>query len=230
MRNDKQPERQDGKYRGVLLDIDGTLVDSNEAHVEAWVQALKENGHEVGKEKIRSLIGMGGDNLLPAVGVDEESTEGKRMAERHGELFKERLPRLRPFPGVRPLLEKMKAEGLKRVVASSAQPDEVKALLEIAGVTDLVEDTADSGDADSSKPEPDIVKAALARIELEPGEVVLLGDTPYDIEAAGKAGVATLAVRSGGFPDEELQGAIALYNDAADLLARYASSPLGRSS
>src|SRR5436305_9319729 len=92
MQNDRQPERQDGKYRGVLLDIDGTLVDSNEAHVEAWVQTLKENGHEVGKEKIRSLIGMGGDNLLPAaVGVDKESAPGKRMAERHSELFKERL-------------------------------------------------------------------------------------------------------------------------------------------
>ncbi len=219
------------RYRGILLDIDGTLVDSNEAHVEAWVQALHENGYEVSKEKIRPLIGMGSDNLLPAaVGVDKESGPGKRIAERHGELFKERLPRLRPFPGVRPLLEKMKAEGLKRLVATSAEPDDVKALLEIAGVTDLVEGAADSGDAESSKPDPDVVKAALARLKLGPEEVLLLGDTPYDIEAATRAGVGTLAVRSGGFPDEELEGALALYDDAADLLARYDSSPLGTGS
>jgi HAD superfamily hydrolase (TIGR01509 family) len=225
------PPRSNGRYHGVLLDIDGTLVDSNEAHVEAWAEALAENGHAIGKEKIRRLIGMGGDNFLPAAaGIDQESALGKRIAERHGELFKERLPRLRPFPGVRPLLEKLKAEGLKQVVASSAQPDEVKALLEIAGVTDLIEDTADSGDAASSKPDPDIVQAALARLQLSPREVVLLGDTPWDVEAAGRAGVATIAVRSGGFRDEDLKGAIALYDDAADLLARYASSPLGRSS
>lgn len=219
------------RYRGVLLDIDGTLVDSNEAHVEAWVRALTENGHAVSKEKIRGLVGMGGDNLLPAaVGIDKENPEGKRIAERHGALFQERLPHLRPFPRVRPLLLKMKKKGLKLLVASSAEPDEVKALLQIAGVADLIEGTADSGDAASSKPDPDIVKAALERIGLPAGEVLLLGDTPYDIEAAGKAGVKSLAVRSGGFADADLQGALAVYDDAADLLARYASSPLGRSS
>jgi beta-phosphoglucomutase-like phosphatase (HAD superfamily) len=93
-----------------------------------------------------------------------------------------------------------------------------------------VQGAADSSDADSSKPDPDIVKAALARLKLTPEEAVLLGDTPYDVEAAGRAGVATIAVRSGGFPDDDLKGAIALYDDAADLLARYASSPLARSS
>jgi HAD superfamily hydrolase (TIGR01509 family) len=214
-------------YRGILLDIDGTLIDSNEAHVEAWVQALRENGFEAGKEKIRSLIGMGGDNLLPAaVGVDKESEEGKKIAKRHGELFKERLPHLHPFPGVRPLLEKMKAEGLKRLAATSAEPDDVKALLEVAGVVDLVQGAADSGDADHSKPDPDIVRAALDRLKLRPAEVVFLGDTPYDVEAARRAGVATIALRSGGFSDEDLKGALALYDDAADLLARFDSSPL----
>jgi HAD superfamily hydrolase (TIGR01509 family) len=216
-------------YCGVLLDIDGTLVDSNEAHVVAWVQALRENGYDVSRDKIRPLIGMGGDNLLPAaVGVDKESDSGKRIAKRHGELFKERLPRLRAFPGVRPLLEKMKEEGLALLIATSAEPDEVKALLEIAGVLDLVQGAADAGDADSSKPDPDIVQAALGRLKLRPEEAVLLGDTPYDIEAAHRAGVATIAVRSGGFADEELKGAIALYDDAADLLARYDSSPLAQ--
>lgn len=223
--------RKVGRYRGILLDLDGTLVDSNEAHVEAWARALSENGHEISREKIRELIGMGGDNFLPAAaGIDKESPEGKRIAERHGELFQEQLPGLRPFPGVRSLLSKMKAEGLKLLVASSAEPDDVKALLQVAGVTDLIEDTADSGDAESSKPDPDIVQAALGRLGLPAGEVLLLGDTPYDIEAAGKAGIKTLAVRSGGFADSELAGALALYDDSADLLARYDSSPLGRSS
>jgi HAD superfamily hydrolase (TIGR01509 family) len=218
-------------YHGILLDIDGTLVDSNEAHVDAWVQALRENGYDVSREKIRPLIGMGGDNLLPAaVRVDKESAAGKRIARRHGELFKERLPGLHPFPGVRPLLERMKEEGLALLVATSAEPDEVKALLEVAGALDLVQGAADAGDADSSKPDPDIVHAALGRLKLRPEEAVLLGDTPYDVEAARRAGVATIALRSGGFPDEELRGAIALYDDAADLLARYGSSPLANES
>jgi HAD superfamily hydrolase (TIGR01509 family) len=214
-------------YRGVLLDIDGTLIDSNEAHVQAWVQALQENGHDLGPEKIRPLVGMGGDNLLPAaVGLDKESEEGRRIAKRHGELFKERLPDLRPFPRVRPLLLRMKAEGLERLAASSAEPDEVKALLEIADVLDLVQGAADSGDAAHSKPYPDIVQAALGRLNLRPEEAIFLGDSPYDVEAARRAGVATIALRSGGFSDEDLKGALALYDDAADLLGRYESSPL----
>lgn len=216
------------RYRAVLLDIDGTLVDSNEAHVEAWVQALREEGYEIAPDRIRGLIGMGGDNLLPAaVDLDKESPRGKRVASRRGELFRERLPGIRPFPGVRQLLLRMKEEGLALAVASSAEPEEVDALLEIAGVADLIDREASAGDAESSKPDPDIVNAALDRLDVRPREAVLLGDTPYDVAAARRAGVGTIALRSGGFPDEELEGALALYDDAADLLARYASSPLG---
>jgi HAD superfamily hydrolase (TIGR01509 family) len=216
------------RYRAVLLDIDGTLVDSNEAHVDAWVQALRENGYDIAADRIRGLIGMGGDNLLPAaVDLDKQSSRGEKIAARHGELFREQLPDIRPFPGVRQLLLRMKEEGLALAVASSAEPEEVKALLEVAGVADLIDREASAGDAESSKPDPDIVNAALARLDLRPREAVLLGDTPYDIAAARRAGVGTIAVRSGGFPDEELDGALALYDDAADLLARYGSSPLG---
>ncbi len=214
-------------YRGVILDIDGTLVDSNEAHVEAWVTALAEHGFDVPAEKIRRLIGMGGDNLLPAaVGIEKDSERGKPIAERHDELFKERLPTLKPFPRVRELLERMKEDGLTLVVATSSEPDQMKALLDIAGVADLLEDAASKGDAESSKPDPDIVQAALDRLGLPAGEAVMLGDTPYDVEAAGKIGIGTIAVRCGGFPDEDLGRAIALYDDAADLLARYDTSPL----
>jgi HAD superfamily hydrolase (TIGR01509 family) len=227
---DQRSDKSSGEsasYRGVILDIDGTLVDSNEAHVRAWVQAFAEHGYDVPAEKVRRLVGMGGDHLVPAaVGLDKDSEETKALGERHGELFKESLPTLRPFPRIRELLERMKADGYELVVATSSQPDEMKPLLEIAGVVDLLEDAASKGDAKSSKPEPDIVQAALDRLGRPPTEAVMLGDTPYDVEAAGKLGVGTLALRCGGFSDKDLAGALAIYDDPADLLARYESSPL----
>lgn len=218
-------------YRGVILDIDGTLVDSNEAHVQAWTRAFSEHGFDVPAEKVRRLVGMGGDNLVPAAtGLEEGDPRNKSLGDRHGELFKEKLPGLRPFPRVRELLQRMKEDGLELVVATSSNPDQMKALLEIAGVTDLLEDAASKGDAKSSKPDPDIIHAALDRIGLPAGEMVMLGDTPYDIEAAGKAGIRTLALRCGGFTDQDLAGALAIYDNAADLLARYDSSPLAAAS
>lgn len=216
------------RYRGVLLDVDGTLVDSNHAHVDAWMQAFSENGYDVPKEKVRKLIGMGGDNLLPeALGLDKESPEGKKLSERHTGLFKEKLPGLRAFPGVRPLLERLRDDGLVLVVATSANRDELDPLLEIAGVKDLLDEATSADDAESSKPDPDIIHASLRRLGCPPEETVMLGDTPYDIEAAGKAGVGVIAFRCGGlFGDEELKGALAIYDGPADLLARYEESPL----
>lgn len=214
-------------YRGVILDVDGTLVDSNESHVEVWTRAFSEHGFDVPAAKVRRLIGMGGDNLVPAAtGLEDEDPRSKSLRDRHGELFKETLPGLRPFPRVRELLQRMKDDGLELVVATSSNPDQMKALLEIAGVADLLEDATSKGDAESSKPDPGIVEAALDRLGFAAEEVVMLGDTPYDIEAAGKLGIRTLAVRSGGFTDGDLAGALALYDDAADLLAKYDSSPL----
>ncbi|HEX7180713.1 MAG TPA: HAD family hydrolase [Thermoanaerobaculia bacterium] len=216
------------RYRGVLLDVDGTLVDSNHAHVDAWVQAFSENGYDVPREKVGKLIGMGGDNLLPvALGLDKESAEGKKLSERHTELFKEKLPSLRAFPGVRQLLERIRDDGLDLVVATSANRDELDPLLEIAGVKDLLDEATSADDAESSKPDPDIVHASLDRLGCPPEETVMLGDTPYDVEAAGKAGVRVIAFRCGGlFTDEELKGALAIYDGPADLLARYEESPL----
>jgi HAD superfamily hydrolase (TIGR01509 family) len=216
-------------YRAVILDVDGTLVDSNDAHVQVWVDALAEHGIDVPFEKIRKLVGMGGDNLLPAaVAIDKESPEGKAIADRRGELFRSRyLHHLEPFPAIRKLLERMKDAGLDLVVASSSPEDEMKVLLERAGVADLMRDTTSGSDAKNSKPDPDIVQAALKKIGLPPEETIMLGDTPYDIEAARKAGVGVIALRCGGFPDEDLKGAVALYDDAADLLANFDESPLG---
>ena len=215
-------------YQAVILDLDGTLIDSNAAHVHAWVDALREHGHEVTEERIRPLVGMGGDNLLPAaVGIEKESDEGKKISDRRSEIFKTRyVSRIRPFPGVRALLERMRKDGLRLAIASSSPADELEKGLEIAGVADLVEESTAASDAGKSKPDPDVVRAALDRLALSAEEVVMLGDTPYDIQAAGKVGVGVIAFRCGGFKDEDLEGALAIYDGPWDLLAHYDSSPL----
>ncbi len=216
--------------RGIILDVDGTLVDSNDAHARAWVEALAEHGITVDFEKARRLIGMGGDKLLPELAsIEAESPEGEQLGERRGEIFKERyLPSIEPLPGSRELLKRMREDGLKLVVASSAKEDELEPLLKIAGASGLVEEKTSSDDAENSKPDPDIIHAALDRSGLSAEETVMIGDTPYDIEAARKAGVPVIAVRSGGWKDEDLARAIAIYDDPADLLAHYDESPLKR--
>ncbi|WP_029631338.1 HAD family hydrolase, partial [Zavarzinella formosa] len=135
--------------RGILLDIDGTLADSNDAHAHAWVKALAESGHAVALEKIRPLIGMGGDKLLPKVsGIDAESKEGKKISDRRGEIFlDEYLPHLQPTRGAKELLEKLAAMGLKLAVASSAKKDELKPLLKICGADKVIKAATSSDDA-----------------------------------------------------------------------------------
>lgn len=216
------------QLRAVILDVDGTLVDSNDAHALAWVDAFAEAGHRVDYDHVRRLIGKGGDKLMPEVsGVEKESEEGEQISARRSTIFKERyLPSLRPFPRTRELLQRMRASGLRLVVASSAQGDELDPLLAVAGAGDLVGGKTSSSDAENSKPDPDIVEAALAKAGLRPDECLMLGDTPYDIEAAGKAGVDVIALRCGGWGDRELAAARAIYADPADLLARYDESPL----
>jgi len=186
------------QVRGVILDVDGTLVDSNDAHARAWAEALQEAGFDVPFERVRPLIGMGGDKLLPEVtGLPEEDPRAKRAGERRGEIFKARcLPSLRPFPRTRELGLRMRQAGLKLAVASSAEPEELKALLRLAGVDDLVVGASSADDAGASKPDPDVVHAALGRLALEPAHAVMIGDTPYDVEAAARAGVRAIAFRS----------------------------------
>jgi HAD superfamily hydrolase (TIGR01509 family) len=224
MRNAPRTDR----YLAVILDMDGTLLDSNDAHVRAWVEALREHGREVSEEQIRPWVGMGGDNLLPAaVGISRASAEGRRIAETRGEIFRSCLPRLKPFPGVRPLLERMRRDGLKLVVATSSPADEVGKAVEIVGAGDLLDDVTSAGDTARSKPDPDVVHAALRLVGVSAGDAIMLGDTPYDVQAAGQAGVPVIAFRCGGFRDQDLQGAIAIYDGPADLLAHYDESPLG---
>ena len=211
----------------VVLDVDGTLIDSNDTHAATWVEVCREFGHEVDFQHVRRLIGMGGDKVLPQIaGIEEDTPEGKRITERRGQIFRERyLHTLKPFPDARALLERMRDAGLSLVVASSSGKEDLGHLLDQAGVHDLIEEKTSSSDAEESKPDPDIVQAALRSAGVEPHEAMMLGDTPYDVEASGRAGVRCVAVRCGGWGDEDLRGAIAVYDDPADLLRRFDTSP-----
>lgn len=214
--------------RGVLLDIDGTLVDSNDAHAHAWVKALAENGHVVPFEEVRPLIGMGGDKLLPKVcGIAADSTEGKRISDRRGAIFlKEYLPHLHPCRGSEELLRRLTERGIRLVVASSSKKKELDPLLKICGADRYVESATSSDDAEASKPDPDILHAALRDLGLPTDEVIMLGDTPYDVEAARRAGVRVIALRCGGWRRDGDLKADAVYDDPADLAGQLDQSPL----
>jgi HAD superfamily hydrolase (TIGR01509 family) len=222
--------RSAGTYSTVILDVDGTLIDSNDAHAHAWVDALSEFGYKTPFEELRALIGKGGDKVLPeTIGILKDSRAGKQIADRRTQIFQDTYFRtLRPFPGVRDLLLRMRTEGLRLVVASSANGDELRGLLDIAGVYDLLEETTSSSDAASSKPDPDIVLAALRKAGVSASDAVMVGDTPYDVAAARRAGVHAIGFRCGGWSDADLGDAIAVYDGPTDLLARFHESPLAR--
>lgn len=214
--------------RAILFDLDGTLVDSNDLHVGAWVIAFAEAGLAIDRATIRGQIGKGGDLLVPALAPDLDEAAQERVAERHGEVFKERfLDRVRPFPQAHAILERAHAAGLKVAIASSASQGELDHYLKLLDAEKLVDATTTIDDVGTSKPAPDIFSVVLDKLPgVAPVEAMVIGDTPFDIESASKAGVATIAVRSGGFDDAALKGAAAIYDDIADLLARWRDSPL----
>lgn len=214
----------------VVLDIDGTLVDSNDAHARAWLDTFAEANIHVPFEKVRALIGKGGDKLVPELtGIPGDDPRGEKLSARRSEIFREHyVPRLRPFPEVRALMEKIIARGLRLVVATSAKKDEVDPLLRIAGIDDLIDKKTSADDAENSKPDPDIVSAAVARAKVRPDQALMLGDTPYDVEAATRAGVDIIAVRCGGWGDKDLRGAIAIYDDARELCLKFDKSPIAQ--
>jgi phosphoglycolate phosphatase-like HAD superfamily hydrolase len=212
----------------ILLDVDGTLVDSNDAHAHAWVSAFTEAGLHVEFDRVRRCIGMGADKLLPEVSnIQEDDPLGRHISVRRGEIFRrEWLPQLKPQRDAARLLVALKDRGFTLVAASSAKGPELRPLLEIAGGAWLMDEQTSSDDADESKPEPDIIHAALERARARSSEAVMIGDTPYDVEAAARAGVGTIAFRCGGWSDERLRDAIAIYDGPWDLLARLDSSPV----
>jgi len=218
--------------QAVILDVDGTLVLSNDAHAQAWVDAFAAFGYEVPFEKVRPLIGMGGDQVIPKMvpGLTDEEGDGKAISsQRKEQIINHYGSTLAPTKGARELISQMQQAGLKLIIASSATSEELQVLLKAAQVDDLLKDVeaTTSNDAQASKPAPDIVEVALNKINIERSQVVMLGDTPYDIESAKGAEVGVIALRCGGFDDTQLAGALAIYDDPADLLAHYEQSPLG---
>ncbi len=215
--------------RAILFDVDGTLVDSNDAHARAWVDAFTAFGVSVSYDHVRRSIGMGGDKLMPLVsGIEEDSELGEKIAGSRADIFKSKyLPGIRALPGTRALLERFVASGLALAVASSAKKDELTPLLERAGVLDLIKKRTSSDDAEESKPDPDIVAAALQQLGVPAREAVMIGDTPYDVAAAKRAGIEIVGVESGGWSSEALAGALAVYRDPADILARYEATAFG---
>jgi HAD superfamily hydrolase (TIGR01509 family) len=220
------------RIRGIIFDIDGTLVDSNDAHAYAWQQAMAEYGYDVPFDKVRPLIGMGGDKVLPELlGIQKDSEPGSKIDRRRSQLFKERyLPHLRAFPGAMELLRHLHNQGFTLAVATSSKPDEMNSLLGVIDphVADLFTQEVSSKDATQSKPDPDAVQVALKRTQCEPDQALMIGDTAYDIESAGSAGLKTIAFRCGGWGDHDLRGAMAIYDGPADLLAHYDASSLAQ--
>ena len=217
--------------KAVIFDIDGTLIDTVDLHASAWVEALKHFGFDIAFEDMRSQIGKGGDQILHGLlPPDVIEQRGEEIKDFRGELFKrDYLAKARPFPGVRNLFERIRASGQRAVLASSGTGEEVEQYKRIAGIADLIDSATSSDDAARSKPFPDIFQAALAKLSpLKPEEAVVVGDTPYDAEAARNAGVKTVGVLSGGFTEQALReaGCIAVYRDAEDLFRNYETSPL----
>jgi HAD superfamily hydrolase (TIGR01509 family) len=212
----------------VIFDVDGTLVDSNDAHTRAWVQAFADHGITVAYEPVRRAIGMGGEKLMPLVsGIEEDSSTGKQIAERRAQVFQDVwVPQLRPFPRTRELVQRIAGDGYTLAIATSAKQEELQPLLEIAGVSDLFSLRTSSDDADRSKPDPDIVKAALDRAGCPAERAIMIGDTPYDVAAATRAHVRVIGFECGGWGRSDLRGAIEVYRDASELLDRYDSSLL----
>jgi HAD superfamily hydrolase (TIGR01549 family) len=215
----------------VLFDVDGTLIDSNAAHAEAWTTALAAHGIVVERETVRRRIGMGADKLLPAIaGVAEDSPTGRAIGQRKKAVFDQLLPSLQATAGARPLLEFLQARGLELLVATSGDEAEVDALLRQAGVDDLIPRRTSKDDAQHSKPSPDIVQAALARAEHKADRAILIGDTPYDLEAARRAGIDAIALRCGGhWSDADLNAAIEILDDPRALLTKWQAAGTRRS-
>ena len=217
--------------RLVIFDIDGTIVDSVDLHAKAWQVAFADFGKEISFASIRKQIGKGADQLLPVFLSEEELRRfGEELDRYRGEIFKrDSLREVTGFPRVRDLFLRIKRDGKLVALASSAKKDDLEAYKRIADVEDLVEAETSSGDVEQSKPYADVFAVTLARFSpISNHEVIVIGDTPYDAEAAGKLKLRTVGLLCGGWSASRLEqaGCIAIYRDPADLLQRYSESPL----
>ncbi|MBV9027320.1 MAG: HAD family hydrolase [Candidatus Eremiobacteraeota bacterium] len=218
--------------KAVLLDLDGTLVDSTSAHAESWSRAFARYGYDVPSARIARWIGMGGDKLLRQVdpALDHTDGLGKSISQAREELFlSEYLPHLKPTNGARALLERIGEERSLRVIASSAKERELEALLKVAHIERLVDLTTNADDVDRSKPDPDVIAEALKKAGCSAEEAVYVGDTPYDVVAAHRAGVTAIGVTCGAWDGDGLKDAEAIYRDPAELVRSFDSSPLRNS-
>ncbi|MDT9599255.1 HAD family hydrolase [Sphingosinicella rhizophila] len=220
---------QEGKsVAAVLFDVDGTLVDSNDLHAEAWRRAFADFGIDLPFDTVRGQIGKGGDNLIPSLAPDLSETRRRELEAYRSNLFKrDYLPQVAPFPCIRALFERLDADDIRIVLASSSAAEEVDHHLGLIGAADLVTATTSRDDVESSKPCPDIFEAAMAKVApLAADDLIVVGDTPWDAKAAARLGLRTIGFRCGGFPEVELveAGACALYDDARHLLADYERS------
>ena len=216
--------------RGVIFDLDGTLVDSNELHVLAWEETFRHFGKEIPVERLREQIGKGGDQYLPVFLSEREMREFGEEADKYrGEIFKKKyLSQVKPFPKVRELFERLRTDGKKIALASSGKEAEVHHYEKLLGIGGMVDCMTTADQVAHSKPKADVFIAALNMLLLSPSDAIAIGDTPYDIEAAKKIDLPVIGVLCGGFPEQALrdEGAVAIFRDPADLLERYYQSPL----
>jgi HAD superfamily hydrolase (TIGR01509 family) len=215
------------KAPAVLFDIDGTLVDSNYLHVFAWQQAFDDIGVDVEAWRVHRGIGMDGTELVRSLCPDLDDVDGAKDA--HARRYQALAPLLRPLPGALDLLDAVADAGLQVVLATSAPDDELVNLRKVLGRDDLVSAITSSEDVDTAKPQPDIVEVALERAGVPAERATFVGDAVWDVRAAKRAGVTSVALRSGGISQAELEseGAAVVYDGPADLLAHFAESPLG---
>jgi HAD superfamily hydrolase (TIGR01509 family) len=212
-----------------ILDIDGTLVDTNYHHAIAWYRAFRQHDELLPIWRIHRHIGMGGDHLVKALcgeEVDEEKGEDIRAAEKA--LYMALIVEVEPLHGARDLIVDLKNRGHAVILASSAKQKEVDHYLDLLDARDLVDDWTSSADVESTKPDPDLVQTALEKAG--GGEAVMVGDSTWDCEAAKRAGIETVAVLTGGFSEAELEdaGAVAVYQSIDELRQSIDQSPLGR--
>jgi HAD superfamily hydrolase (TIGR01509 family) len=216
--------------KAVIFDVDGTLIDSVDLHARAWQDIFFRYGVKTDFQKVRDQIGKGGDKLMKVfLSKDQIELQGKEIEAERAKLFKgEYLPQVKPFPALRGLFERLRENGVKIAIASSAKGDELRAYTKITGIGPFLAEHTSADDVSNSKPDPDIFLSAQKKLGIDPRNIIAIGDTQYDAESAGKAGMATIGLLCGGSDAEKLRaaGCIALYRDPADLLARYDTSPI----